>query len=97
MSQLKIGFAEPFLYYGRVGLNFVGQVATHQKLTVIPNVGTAMEGLGGFISALTNGSWKKVTLRQVGKLSIEGIKIYGFFLVGEMIGRGSIIGYQIPG
>jgi hypothetical protein len=28
-------------------------------------------------------------------MSGEGIKIYGFFLVGEMIGKRSIIGYQV--
>ncbi|KNC98214.1 uncharacterized protein SPPG_06614 [Spizellomyces punctatus DAOM BR117] len=90
------GFAEPIIYYSRVGLEFLRSVAVHQKLA-IPNVENGMSGLTNFYSAFKNGAWKKVTLRQTGQLAAEGIKISGFFLVGEMIGKGSVIGYQIEG
>jgi hypothetical protein len=91
------GIATPIIYYARVGLSFVGQVASHQNMTTIPNFGLAQEGIGRFVSAFTNGAWKQVTVRQAAQLAGEGIKIGGFFYVGEMIGKGSVIGYQIPG
>ncbi|KAJ3023619.1 hypothetical protein HKX48_002168 [Thoreauomyces humboldtii] len=89
-------FAEPFIYYTRVGLEFFRSVAVHQKIA-IPAVDNGINGITGFYSAFRNGAWKKVTLRQTGQLAIEGVKISGFFLAGEMLGRGSVIGYQIHG
>ena len=56
-----------------------------------------LTGITAFMNGLTNGAWKKVTLGQAGQFIGETVKIGGFFLIGEMIGRGSIIGYQIPG
>ncbi|KAI8927270.1 mitochondrial ATP synthase g subunit-domain-containing protein [Entophlyctis helioformis] len=91
------GFASPLIYYGRVGVEFVSQVASHQRLTSFPNIGEAQQGMANFIKALQNGEWKKVTVRQSLTFAAEGAKIYGFFLVGEMVGRGSIIGYNIEG
>ncbi|KAI9102607.1 hypothetical protein DFS34DRAFT_609843 [Phlyctochytrium arcticum] len=90
------GYAEPIIYYGRVGLEFLRSVAVHQKVG-LPNVEKGISGLSTFAAAFRNGEWKKVNLRQVYQLSGEGLKVTGFFLVGEMIGRGSVIGYQIPG
>ncbi|KAI8908473.1 hypothetical protein EDD86DRAFT_207762 [Gorgonomyces haynaldii] len=90
-------YAEPVIYYGRVGVEFVGQVLKHQKMTAVPNFGLAQEGIAKFISAFSNGQWRNVTIRQTFQLAAEGLKIYGFFLVGEMIGKGSVVGYQIPG
>jgi hypothetical protein len=36
-----------------------------------------------------------VTVGQVGRVVLEGAKIGGFFIVGEMIGRRSIVGYNV--
>ena len=66
-------------------------------MTTIPNFGLAQEGIGRFFSAFSSGAWKQVTVRQAAELAGEGVKIGGFFYIGEMIGKGSIIGYQIPG
>eukprot|EP00842_Homolaphlyctis_polyrhiza_P000763 jgi/Hompol1/1688/HPOL_001420-RA len=66
-------------------------------MTSAPNVAEAQEGIAKFFKALQNGEWKKVTIGQTAGFVAEGIKIYGFFLVGEMIGRGSVIGYKIEG
>ena len=95
-TRPKTGIAEPLIYYSRVGFQFVRQVGTHAKVGV-PDFGAATQGISNFTSAFKNGEWKKVTVRQVGQLAAEGVVISGFFLVGEMIGKGSIIGYHIPG
>ncbi|KAJ3176445.1 hypothetical protein HDU87_005314 [Geranomyces variabilis] len=89
-------FVEPIIYYARVGLQFVRAVGVHQKVA-LPSIDGGISGISNFAAAFRNGAWKKVTLRQTGQLAIEGVKVSGFFLVGEMIGRGSVIGYQIPG
>ena len=60
-------------------------------------MGEAQLGFANFFSSFSNGAWKKVTLNQVGSLVAAGTTVYGFFLVGEMIGRGSVVGYKIPG
>nr|KAJ3421603.1 hypothetical protein HK105_002974 [Polyrhizophydium stewartii] len=91
------GITDPLMYYGRVGLSFVTQVASHQRVGAFPNLAEAQDGIAKFFLALQNGAWKKVTVRQVGQLTAEGVKVYGFFLVGEMVGRGSIVGYNIAG
>lgn len=93
---LVTGYAEPVIYYSRVGLEFLRSVALHQKVA-IPNVEAGVSGLTNFYNALKTGAWKQVTLRQTGQIAAEGIKIGGFLLVGEMIGRGSVIGYHIEG
>ena len=85
------------VYYGRVTLEFASQVAKHQKLLSFPDIGKAQDGIGAFVGALRSGAWKDVTVSQAATLVGEGVKIYGFFLVGEIIGRGSIVGYNIAG
>lgn len=80
-----LAYAEPVIYYARVGAEFLKTVAVNQKIG-IPDVGKGIAGLNYFYAALRNGEWKKVTLRQAGQLTTEGIKVGGFLLVGEMIG-----------
>jgi hypothetical protein len=86
----------PFIHYARVSGSFLKQVAQHSKLT-FPDVGKGTQGITGFVNALTSGQWREVTVKQAVEFLTEGVKIGGFFLVGEMIGRGSVIGYQIEG
>ena len=87
------------LYYTRVSLQFLKLVGQHQKISLPSpsHFSEASASLGQAFSSLQNGAWKKVTLSQVGTLAGEGAKILGFFVVGEMVGRGSIVGYNIPG
>ncbi|KAI9337681.1 mitochondrial ATP synthase g subunit-domain-containing protein [Zopfochytrium polystomum] len=90
---------EPVIYYTKVSAEFAKLVFTHGKVT-IPNpahMAEAQLGFSNFYTAFTNGAWKKVTVAQAGQLAAAGVTVYGFFLVGEMIGRGSIIGYDVPG
>ena len=90
-------FADPVVYYARVAGSFAGQVLKNQNMTTLPHFGQAQEGLGRFVSALGNGAWKSVTLGQAATVVADGVSVVGFFLVGEMVGKRSIIGYQIPG
>ncbi|KAJ3330078.1 hypothetical protein HDU76_006472 [Blyttiomyces sp. JEL0837] len=99
LSSRLAGITEPLMYYGRVAVEFGRLVAHHGKIT-LPNPGQlaeAQQGFTNFFTAFQNGAWKKVTVSEAGSLAAAGVTVYGFFLVGEMIGRGSVIGYQIPG
>lgn len=95
----KTGIAEPLMYYGKVSLEFLTKVASHQKLgpPTPAELGPAQAGIGNFISSFQTGAWRKVTIGQAGELLARGVEIAGFFYVGEMIGRGSLIGYKVPG
>lgn len=85
------------LYYGRVGFEFLRQVARQQQLgPPSPAEWTkAQQGLVNFKNAIQQGSWKKLTVGEAGQYAIKGVEILGFFYVGEIIGRRSLIGYNV--
>ncbi|TPX69724.1 hypothetical protein CcCBS67573_g06764 [Chytriomyces confervae] len=93
-SAAKIG-----IHYARVGAEFGRLVGAGAKVT-LPSPGQLAEaqvGYGKFFATFQNGAWKKVTVREAGQVFGAGVTIYGFFLVGEMVGRGNLVGYKIPG
>jgi hypothetical protein len=91
-----VKLAEPVVYYSKVAFSLLKQIAIHAKLNQI-NINNAVQGLTKFTEAFTNGQWKNVTIKETLQLLTEAVKIGGFFLVGEMIGRRSIVGYDIKG
>ena len=94
LTQIGLRVSEPLFYYSRVSFSFVKQVAHHSKLTSL-NVSNGIQGLSNFSSSLTTSRWKTVTVNQIRELLFAAVKIGGFFLVGEMIGRQSIVGYNV--
>ena len=99
MTIWKIGYADPFIYYGKVTGQVLSLIGKHQKISLpFPSHFAEAQGaLGQFFTSFQNGSWRKVTLGQVGQILGETVKIGGFFVVGEMVGRWSLVGYDIPG
>ena len=87
----------PIIFYSRVGASFLKQTADASQLLKFPDPAQGISGITGFLNGITSGAWRKTTIKEAGQFLAEGVKIGGFFLVGEMIGRGSVIGYQIPG
>jgi hypothetical protein len=98
-AHLPTGVLQPVVYYAKVSGQVLSLVAKHQKISFPSpsHLAEAQAALGQALTAFQTGAWKKVTLGQVGTLAGEGLKIGGFFWVGEMLGRGSIVGYTIPG
>ena len=41
------------------------------------------------------GHVKGLSVREALKLGADGLVIYGFFVVGEMVGRRSMVGYDV--
>ncbi|KAJ3213439.1 hypothetical protein HK099_007395 [Clydaea vesicula] len=96
LAAKATAFAQPIIFSAKVGVEFLKQVATHQSMLNPGSFAQANVGFTNFLSSFTNGFWRKVTLSQTKELAGKGIQIAGFFFVGEMIGRGSIIGYKLP-
>jgi F-type H+-transporting ATPase subunit g len=72
-------------------------IAKHEKIGIpsASGLADAQASFGHLFTSFQTGAWKKVTVGQVGKMAAEGAKIGGFFIVGEMIGRRSIVGYDV--
>jgi hypothetical protein len=72
-------------------------IAKHEKISIPSATGLAdaQAAFGHLFTSFQTGAWKKVTVGQVGKMVGEGAKITGFFVIGEMIGRRSVVGYDV--
>ncbi|KAJ3009950.1 UNVERIFIED_CONTAM: hypothetical protein HDU68_002407 [Siphonaria sp. JEL0065] len=87
------------VHYAKVGLEFGSLVAKGANLSVPSGaqIAEAQVGFGKFFAHAQNGAWKKVTVKEAGQVLGAGVTVYGFFLAGEIVGRGSLVGYKIPG
>ncbi|KAJ3291025.1 hypothetical protein BCR33DRAFT_719038 [Rhizoclosmatium globosum] len=87
------------IHYGKVAIEFGSLVAKNGNVGLPSGaaIAEAQTGFGKLFATAQNGAWKKVTVREAGQVVGAGVTVYGFFLVGEMIGRGSLVGYKIPG
>lgn len=73
------------------------KIIMQKQYFIIPDLRLARIGLVNFGKVFFDGTWRLVQVKDAASYFFEGIKIMGFFIVGEMIGRGSIVAYQIPG
>lgn len=81
---------------GKVSYELVMMIGKKQYF-LVPEFSKAIPGLKNFYASVMNGTWRTVPIKDAASYLFEGIKILGFFCVGEMIGRGSVVAYQIPG
>ncbi|KAJ3383921.1 hypothetical protein HDU84_003280 [Entophlyctis sp. JEL0112] len=86
-------------HYGRVSLEFARLVGKGANFSVptAQQFAEAQTGFGQIFATTQNGAWKKITVKEAAQFVGSGITVGGFFLVGEMVGRGSVVGYKIPG
>jgi F-type H+-transporting ATPase subunit g len=97
-----LGFQEPVVYYAKV----VGQLAKQVYLkegmappsvaqfeqvakSIVQN-GTSPKGLSQLVGQL-----RGLKTGELIKLGADGLVIYGFFCVGEMVGRRNLVGYDV--
>ncbi|ORY82606.1 mitochondrial ATP synthase g subunit-domain-containing protein [Protomyces lactucae-debilis] len=97
-----MGLQEPVVYYAKV----VGQLAKQVYLKegmappsmaqfeqVAKNIvsnGTSPKGLSSLVGQL-----RGLKTGEMIKLGADGLVIYGFFCIGEMIGRRNLVGYDV--
>jgi F-type H+-transporting ATPase subunit g len=49
------------------------------------------------LQTYSSGAYKQWTMKELFQRSLVAVEVAGFFIIGEMIGRRSIIGYNING
>ncbi|CAO1635431.1 unnamed protein product [Sympodiomycopsis kandeliae] len=97
-AQPYVGsYADPLIYNLKVIGNIAKQVYIAESLAPPKSVATIVDSYKTFYSRAINkeyyqrllktGEWKKV--------AIYGLEAYGIFSIGEMIGRRSLIGYDL--
>ncbi|KAI9332075.1 hypothetical protein BDR26DRAFT_869604 [Obelidium mucronatum] len=91
--------AQAGVHYSKVALEFGSLVAKGANVSVPSGaqIAEAQTGFGKLFALGQNAAWKKATVREAGQLLGAGVTVYGFFLAGEMLGRGSLVGYKVPG
>ncbi|KAJ3066903.1 hypothetical protein HDU98_009847 [Podochytrium sp. JEL0797] len=82
-----------------VATSFVGLVAKGANVSIpsAAQIAEANAGFGNMFAYAQKGAWKNLTVKQAGQVAAGGFTVYGFFLVGEMVGRASLVGYKVPG
>ncbi len=50
---------------------------------------------GDVVSSVTTGKWKQVSVKEAWLNTLVGCELLCLFFVGEVIGRGSLIGYDV--
>ncbi|KXS20145.1 hypothetical protein M427DRAFT_403203 [Gonapodya prolifera JEL478] len=103
MAQRLVSLGQGVLNWGvrttQISWETIKLVASHNRM-LPPNpaeFSQAVSGLSGFFGAFRTGTWRYVTVRDAAALAARGVEIAGFFYVGEMIGRRSVIGYNVEG
>jgi len=52
-------------------------------------------GFGQLMRSARTGAWKNLTVKEATLNTLIGLEVYFCFFLGECIGKGSIVGYQI--
>jgi len=60
-------------------------------------IGATLKGFRNLLTSAKSGKWKQLTVREATINGIVTAEVLCWFFVGECIGKGSIVGYQIPG
>nr|ALJ10909.1 mitochondrial F1F0-ATP synthase [Dolomedes sulfureus] len=74
-----------FIKYARVEL-------APPKISEMPEV---MSGFGRLMKGAKSGAWKNVTVREGWLNTLVALDIGFCFFIGECLGKGSLIGYQV--
>lgn len=51
--------------------------------------------IGDAIKLVTKGNWREVTVRDAWRNTLVTTEVLCWFFVGEVIGKGTLIGYQV--
>ena len=90
LAQRSIAFSRPKL------ITFWGH-ARKELLPPAPSeFGLAAEQAGNVYSNLVSFKFLNLTMKEGAKNVLVGVEICCWFFVGEIIGRGSIVGYKLP-
>ncbi|KAG9511259.1 ATP synthase subunit g, mitochondrial, partial [Fragariocoptes setiger] len=77
--------ADRFIYYGKVEL-------VPPTPAELPE---AFRGLKKLITDAKSGAWRNTTMREAWRNTLITTEVVCWFFVGEVIGKGTLIGYQV--
>jgi F-type H+-transporting ATPase subunit g len=55
------------------------------------------KGFADLVSAARTQKWRTLTVKEAGLNALVAIEVACWFFVGEVIGKGHLVGYQVPG
>ncbi|XP_076056614.1 ATP synthase F(0) complex subunit g, mitochondrial-like [Oratosquilla oratoria] len=71
----------------------------YAKVELVPpspgEIGTAVQGLGNIVKSAQTGAWRKLTVKEAWVNTLVAGEIACWFFVGECIGKGTLVGYQV--
>ncbi|KAF0299408.1 ATP synthase subunit g, mitochondrial [Amphibalanus amphitrite] len=74
-----------FLKYARVEL-------TPPSPADVPAI---QQGLSNLVKSARTGAWKNLTVKEATVNALVGAEVVFWFFIGECIGKGSLVGYQV--
>lgn len=90
LTSSLFGLQEPIVYWSKVAGQIAKQVYQAEKMSP-PSMTHFESTYKSMYRSLTSGqfvtAFKGISTKDVVKLGVDGITIYGFFVVGEMVGR----------
>ena len=90
MTGRVAGLQEPIVYWSKVGGQVAKQVYQAEKMSP-PSLAQVETTARSLFKSMTSGqfanTFKGMSQKDAVKLGVDGLTIYGFFVVGEMIGR----------
>ncbi|CCG81538.1 putative Mitochondrial F1F0-ATP synthase g subunit [Taphrina deformans PYCC 5710] len=92
------GLQEPIVYWSKVTGQLAKQVYQAEKMSP-PSMAQIETTYKSLFKSISTGqlmsSAKNMSTKDAVKLGVDGLVIYGFFVVGEMVGRRHLVGYEV--
>ncbi|KAJ1980664.1 hypothetical protein H4R35_001033 [Dimargaris xerosporica] len=82
------------MYWGRVAKEMAKQVYVKEQLAP-PTTAEYYQARKQLLDMFKRENVMKLTAKDVAKGALIGIEVGGFFLVGEIIGRRNLVGYDV--
>ncbi|GFN85372.1 ATP synthase subunit g, mitochondrial [Plakobranchus ocellatus] len=63
----------------------------------LKDLGEVQNSISSIVTSYKTGAYRKLTVREAWLNTLVTAEVFCWFIAGECIGKGSIIGYNIPG
>jgi len=85
------------LAWERFILKDLTTVAKYAKVELMPSadVGGLVRGVGGLVKDAATFKWAQASMKDVAVNTVVVGEIACWFFIGECIGKGSLVGYQV--
>ncbi|GJE85530.1 ATP synthase subunit g, mitochondrial [Phanerochaete sordida] len=96
LGNLFGAYREPLVYNFQVAREFLKQIYVAERLQP-PSLSTVQNAYNTIWSRASNpGYWREVfRTGEYAKIGVYALEAYGIFKIGEIIGRRSLVGYNI--